>query len=42
MNNFDSIFKDDFDLMHIINESNSNRVDSDIDFDFEQKNQIFL
>ena len=38
MNNFDSIFNDDFDSMHIINESNSNHVNSNINFDFEQKN----
>ena len=38
MNNFDSIFNDDLDLMHIINESDSNHVNSNINFDFEQKN----
>ena len=38
MNNFNSIFDDDFDLVHIINESNSNHVNSSINFDFEQKN----
>ena len=35
MNNLDSISDDDLDSMHIINESNSNHVSSDIDFDFE-------
>ena len=38
MNNFHSIFDDDFDLMHIINESNLNHVNSNIDFDFKRKN----
>ena len=35
MNNLDSIFDDDFDSVHIINELNSNYVNSNIDFDFE-------
>ena len=35
INNLDSIFDDDFDSMHIINESNLNHVNSNIDFDFE-------
>ena len=35
INNFDSIFDDDFNSMHIINESNSNHVNSNIDFDFK-------
>ena len=35
MNNLDLIFDDDFDSMHIINESNSNHVSSNIDFDFK-------
>ena len=38
MNNLDSIFDDDLDSMHIINESDLNHVSSDIDSDFEQKN----
>ena len=38
MNNLDSISNDDLDSMHIINESDSDHVNSDIDFDFEQKN----
>ena len=38
MNNLDSVSDDDFDSMRIINESDSNHVSSDIDFDFEQKN----
>ena len=38
MNNFDSIFDDDLGSMHIISESDSNHVSSDIDFDFKQKN----
>ena len=38
MNNFDSIFDDDLDSMHIINKLNSNHVSSSIDFNFEQKN----
>ena len=38
MNNLDSVSDDDFDSMHIISESDSNHVSSDIDFDFEQKN----
>ena len=38
MNNFDSVFDDDFGSMHIINESNSNHVNSNIDFDFKRKN----
>ena len=38
MNNFDSVFDDDLDSMHIISESNSNHVNSNINFDFERKN----
>ena len=38
MNNLDSVSNNDPDSMHIISESNSNHVNSDIDFDFEQKN----
>ena len=38
MNNLDSIFDDDLDSMHIINESNLNHVNSNINFDFERKN----
>ena len=38
MNNFDSIFDDDFNSMHIINESDSNHVSLNINFDFERKN----
>ena len=38
MNNFDSIFNNDFDSMHIINESNSNHVSSNINFNFKRKN----
>ena len=35
MNNFDLIFDDDLDSMHIINELNSNHVNLNIDFNFE-------
>ena len=35
MNNFNLISDDDFDLMHIINESDSNHVNLNINFDFE-------
>ena len=35
MNNFDLISDDGLDSMHIINESDSNHVNSNIDFDFE-------
>ena len=35
MNNFDLIFNDDLDSMHIINKSNSNHVNLNIDFNFE-------
>ena len=38
INNLDLIFDDDLDSVHIISESNSNQVSSDIDFDFERKN----
>ena len=38
MNNFNLIFDDDLDLMHIINESNLNYVNSNINFNFKQKN----
>ena len=38
MNNLDSIFDDDLDSMHIINELNLNHVNSNIDFDFKRKN----
>ena len=38
MNNLDLIFNDDFDSVHIINESNLNHVSSNIDSDFERKN----
>ena len=38
MNNFSSLFDDDFDLMHIINELNSNHVNLNIDFNFERNN----
>ena len=38
MNNLNLIFDNDLDSMHIINESNLNYVNSNIDFDFEQKN----
>ena len=38
MNNLDSISDGGLNSMHIISESNSNYVSSDIDFDFEQKN----
>ena len=41
MNNFDSIFDDDFDSMHIINELNSNHVNLNINFNFKQKNKFF-
>ena len=35
MNNFHSIFDDDFNSMHIINELNLNHVNLNIDFDFK-------
>ena len=35
MNNLDLIFDDDFNSMHIFNESNSNHVNSNIDFNFK-------
>ena len=35
MNNLDSISDDDLNSMHIINKSNSNHVNSDIDFNFK-------
>ena len=35
MNNFNLIFNDDFDSIHIINELNSNHVNSNVDFDFK-------
>ena len=38
MNNFDSISDDDLDSVHIINESNLNHVNLNINFDFERKN----
>ena len=38
MNNLDSISDDDLNSMHIISESDSDHVNSDIDFDFERKN----
>ena len=38
MNNFNSILDDKLDFVHIINESNLNYIDSNVDFDFEQKN----
>ena len=38
MNNFDLIFDDDLDSMYIINESNLNYVNSNINFDFKRKN----
>ena len=38
MNNFNSISDDDLDSVHIISESDSNHVNSNIDFDFERKN----
>ena len=38
MNNLDSVSDDGLDSMHIISESDSNHVNSGIDFDFEQKN----
>ena len=38
MNNFNLIFNDDLDSMHIINELNSNHVNLNINFDFERKN----
>ena len=37
MNNFHLIFDDDLDSMHIINELNSNHVNSNINFDFKRK-----
>ena len=41
MNNFNSIFDDDLDSVHIINELNSNHVNSNIDFDFKRKKLNF-
>ena len=38
MNNLNSVFDDGLDSMHIINELNSNHVNSNINFDFERKN----
>ena len=38
MNNFDSVFDGDLDFVHIINESDSNHVNLNIDFNFERKN----
>ena len=38
MNNFNSVFDDDLGSMHIINESNSNHVNLNINFDIERKN----
>ena len=38
INNFDSVFDDDFNSMHIINELDLNHVNSSIDFDFKRKN----
>ena len=38
MNNFNLISDGGLDFVHIINESNSNHVNSNIDFDFEWKN----
>ena len=38
MNNFNLIFDDDLDLMHIINKSNLNHVNLNINFNFKQKN----
>ena len=35
MNNFDSIFDDDFGSMHIINESNLNHINLNINFNFK-------
>ena len=35
MNNFDSVFNDDLNSMHIINKLNLNYVSSNIDFNFE-------
>ena len=35
MNNLDLIFDNDFDSMHIINESNLNHVNLNIDFNFK-------
>ena len=35
MNNFDLTFDDNLDLIYIINESTSNHVNSDINFDFK-------
>ena len=38
MINFNSIFDNNLDSMHIINESDLNHINSDINFNFEQKN----
>ena len=38
MNNFDSISDDNLDSVHIISESDSNHVNSNIDFNFKRKN----
>ena len=38
MNNLDLIFDDDLDSVHIISESDSNHVNSNINFDFKWKN----
>ena len=41
MNNFNLISDDDLDSMHIINESDSNHVNLNINFDFERKKLNF-
>ena len=38
INNFNSIFDNDFDSMHIIDELDSNHINTNINFDFKQKN----
>ena len=38
MNNFDLISDDDLDSMHIINESNLDYINSNINFNFKRKN----
>ena len=38
MNNFNLIFDDDFNSMHIISKSDLNHVNSNINFNFERKN----
>ena len=42
MNNLDSVSDNDFDSIYIINESDLNHVNSNINFDFKQKIKLLL